>query len=179
MLGQMMEMPLLVSSILRHAARHFGHTEIVSRRVEGDLHRYTYADCEKRSKQLASALQKTGIGDGDRVATIAWNGYRHVELYYGVGGLGAVFHTINPRLHPDQIAWIVNHAEDRILAFDATFLPLMERQGEGHINSTASMAGLIATSRRPPVPNSASSSLRDRIQASALAAAASPKTFAP
>jgi acyl-CoA synthetase (AMP-forming)/AMP-acid ligase II len=126
MLGQMMEMPLLVSGILRHAARHFGETEIVSRRVEGDLHRYTYADCERRARQLAGALARAGIRDGDRIATIAWNGYRHVELYYGVGGLGAVFHTINPRLHPDQVAWILNHAEDRIVAFDATFLPLVE-----------------------------------------------------
>ena len=126
MLGQMMDMPLLVSSILRHAARHYGETEIVSRRVEGDIHRYTYAHCEQRARQLASALQKAGIGPGDRVATIAWNGYRHLELYYGVGGMGSVIHTINPRLHPEQIAWIVNHADDRIVAFDATFLPLVE-----------------------------------------------------
>jgi 3-(methylthio)propionyl---CoA ligase len=126
MLGQMMDMPLLVSSILRHAARHYGRTEVVSRRVEGDIHRYTYAHCEQRSRQLASALQKAGIGPGERVATIAWNGYRHLELYYSVGGMGSVIHTINPRLHPDQIAWIVNHAEDRIVAFDATFLPLVE-----------------------------------------------------
>ena len=126
MLGQMMDMPLLVSSILRHAARHHGETEVVSRRVEGDIHRYTYARCEQRARQLASALQKAGIGPGERVATIAWNGYRHLELYYGVGGMGSVIHTINPRLHPEQIAWIVNHAEDRIVAFDATFLPLIE-----------------------------------------------------
>ena len=126
MLGQMMDMPLLVSSILRHAARHFGETEVVSRRVEGDLHRYDYARCERRARQLASALQSAGIGHGDRVATVAWNGYRHLELYYGVGGMGAVIHTINPRLHPDQVAWIINHAEDKIVAFDATFLPLME-----------------------------------------------------
>ena len=126
MLGQMMDMPLLVSSILRHAARHHGETEVVSRRVEGDIHRYTYDQCEQRARQLASALQKAGIGSGERVATIAWNGYRHLELYYGVGGMGSVIHTINPRLHPEQIAWIVNHAEDRIVAFDATFLPLIE-----------------------------------------------------
>ena len=105
MLGQMMDMPLLVSSILRHAARHFGETEVVSRRVEGDLHRYTYAACEQRSRRLASALQKAGIAAGDRVATVAWNGYRHLELYYGVGGMGSVIHTINPRLHPEQVAW--------------------------------------------------------------------------
>src|SRR5690606_18863673 len=90
MLGQMMDMPLQVSSILRHAARHFGDTEVVSRRVEGDIHRYTYAQCEERSRQLASALAKAGIATGDRVATLAWNGYRHLELYYGVAGMGAV-----------------------------------------------------------------------------------------
>jgi acyl-CoA synthetase (AMP-forming)/AMP-acid ligase II len=126
MLGQMMDMPLLVSSILRHAARHFGETQVVSRRVEGDVHRYTYADCEQRSRQLASALTAAGIAAGDRVASIAWNGYRHLELYYGVGGMGGVMHTINPRLHPEQIAWILNHAEDKAVAFDATFLPLVE-----------------------------------------------------
>ena len=126
MLGQMMDMPLLVSSILRHAARHFGETEVVSRRVEGDLHRYTYADCEQRARQLASALEHAGISAGERVASIAWNGYRHLELYYGVGGMGAVIHTINPRLHPEQIAWIINHAEDRVVAFDVTFLPIVQ-----------------------------------------------------
>ena len=126
MLGQMMDMPLLVPTILRHAARHFGATEVVSRRVEGDLHRYSYADCERRARRLGSALRQNDIGDGDRVATIAWNGYRHLELYYGVGGSGAVIHTINPRLHPDQVVWIINHAEDRIVAFDLTFLPLIE-----------------------------------------------------
>ncbi len=126
MLGQMMDMPLLVSSVLQHAARHHARTEIVSRRVEGDLHRYTYADCELRSRRLADALARAGVNNGDRVATLAWNGYRHVELYYAIGGSGAVVHTINPRLHPDQIAWIVNHAEDRYLAFDLTFLPIIE-----------------------------------------------------
>ncbi len=124
--AQMMEMPLLISSILRHAARHFPETEIVSRRVEGDLHRYTYQDAERRARQLASALQSIGINAGDRVGTLAWNGYRHFELYYGVGGMGSVVHTINPRLHPEQIAWIINHAGDRALAFDLTFLPIVE-----------------------------------------------------
>ena len=124
--AQMMEMPLLISSILRHAARHFPETEIVSRRVEGDLQRYTYQDAERRARQLASALQSIGINAGDRVGTLAWNGYRHFELYYGVGGMGSVVHTINPRLHPEQIAWIINHAGDRALAFDLTFLPIVE-----------------------------------------------------
>ena len=124
--GLMMDMPLLVSTLLEHAARHFGGTEIVSRRVEGDIHRYTYADCNRRAKRLASAFAKAGVRQGDRVATLAWNGYRHMEVYYGAGGSGAVVHTINPRLHPEQIAWIANHAEDRLLCFDLTFLPIVE-----------------------------------------------------
>ena len=122
----MMDMPLLVSSLLRHAARHHGDAEIVSRRVEGDVHRTTYGECELRSRRLADALTKRGMGIGDRIATLAWNGYRHLELYYGIGGGGGVVHTLNPRLPPEQLAWIVNHAEDLMLAFDLTFLPLIE-----------------------------------------------------
>jgi len=124
--GQMMDQPLLISGILEFAARHYGATEIVSRRVEGDLHRYTYRDCARRARQLANALAAFGIGMGERIATLAWNGYRHLELYYGVSGSGAVLHTINPRLHPEQVAYIVNHAEDRVLFFDLTFLPAIE-----------------------------------------------------
>ncbi|MDY0964872.1 3-(methylthio)propionyl-CoA ligase [Massilia sp. CFBP9026] len=124
--GQMMDEPLLISGILEFAARHYGDTEVVSRRVEGDLHRYTYRDCARRARQLANALGALGIGMGERVASLAWNGYRHLELYYGVSGSGAVLHTINPRLHPDQVAYIVNHADDRVLFFDLTFLPAIE-----------------------------------------------------
>jgi fatty-acyl-CoA synthase len=124
--GQMMDQPLLISGILEFAARHYGDTEIVSRRIEGDLHRYTYRDCARRARQLANALGALGIGMGERIATLAWNGYRHLELYYGVSGSGAVLHTINPRLHPEQIAYIVNHADDRVLFFDLTFLPAIE-----------------------------------------------------
>ncbi|WP_426197124.1 3-(methylthio)propionyl-CoA ligase [Massilia sp. DWR3-1-1] len=125
-MGQMMSQPLLISGIIEFAARHYGHVEIVSRRVEGDLHRYTYRDCHERARRVAHALQGLGIAIGDRVATLAWNGYRHMELYYGVSGSGAVLHTINPRLHPEQIAYIVNHAEDQVLFFDLSFLPLIE-----------------------------------------------------
>jgi len=121
--GQMMDAPLLVSGIIEFAARHYGAGEIVSRRVEGDLHRYTWRDAAARARQLANALGSLGIAMGDRVATLAWNGYRHLELYYGVSGSGAVLHTINPRLHPEQIAYIVGHAEDQVLFFDLTFLP--------------------------------------------------------
>ncbi|RJF98213.1 3-(methylthio)propionyl-CoA ligase [Noviherbaspirillum saxi] len=126
LMGQMMSQPLLISSIIRHADRYFGNAEIVSRRVEGDIHRYTYRDCHKRARQIANALGGFGVKMGERVATLAWNGYRHMELYYAISGSGAVMHTINPRLHAEQIAYIVNHAEDQYLFFDLTFLPLVE-----------------------------------------------------
>jgi fatty-acyl-CoA synthase len=124
--GLMMQQPLLISMLLTHAERHHGEQEIVSRRVEGDMHRYTYRDLAQRARRMANALAALKIGSGDRVATLAWNGYRHMELYYAVSGSGAVLHTMNPRLHPDQVVWIADHAEDRILFFDLTFLPLVE-----------------------------------------------------
>ncbi len=111
LMGQMMDQPLPVSNIIEFAARHYGASEIVSRRVEGDIHRTTYRELEARARRLAQALLRLGVGMGDRVATLAWNGYRHMELYYAVSGSGAVLHTINPRLHPEQIAYIINHAE--------------------------------------------------------------------
>jgi 3-(methylthio)propionyl---CoA ligase len=126
LMGQMMSQPLLISNIIRHADRYFGNNEIVSRRVEGDIHRYTYRDCHRRARQMANALAGLGVGMGQRVATLAWNGYRHLELYYAISGSGAVMHTLNPRLHPEQIAYIANHAEDQYLFFDITFLPLVE-----------------------------------------------------
>jgi fatty-acyl-CoA synthase len=125
--GQMMDMPLLISSLIRHADRCHGDTEVVSRSVEGPIHRYTYADVHRRAKQLAQALARLGVREGDRIGTLAWNGYRHLELYYGVSGMGAVTHTVNPRLFPDQIVYIVNHAEDRYVFFDLTFAPLVEK----------------------------------------------------
>ena len=124
--GSMMQQPLLISTLLVHAERHHGEQQIVSRRVEGDLHRYTYKDLARRSRQMANALATLGVKFGDRVATLAWNGYRHMELYYGASGSGAVLHTLNPRLHPDQVVWIADHAEDQVLFFDLTFLPLIE-----------------------------------------------------
>ena len=126
LMGRMMSQPLLISSLIKHADRYYGNIEVVSRRVEGDIHRYTYNDCHKRSKQLANALNKLGVKMGDRVATLAWNGYRHLEAYYAVSGSGAVLHTVNPRLHPEQIAYIANHAEDLYLFFDLNFLPVVE-----------------------------------------------------
>ena len=126
MLGQMQSQPLLISSLIEFAERHHGDGEIVSRRVEGDIHRYTYRDLARRARQLANALDAMGLQPSDRVASLAWNGYRHMEMYFGVSGSGRVLHTINPRLHPEQIAWIVNHAEDQVLCFDLTFLPLVQ-----------------------------------------------------
>ncbi len=125
--GLMMDMPLLVSSLIEHAGLYHGDTEIVSRTVEGPIHRYTYADARKRAKQLAQALARLGVRQGDRVGTLAWNGYRHYELYYGVSGMGAVIHTINPRLFPEQLLYIVDHAEDAYVFFDLTFAPLVEK----------------------------------------------------
>ncbi|GIX25223.1 MAG: long-chain-fatty-acid--CoA ligase [Caldimonas sp.] len=127
LMGQMMQMPLMISSLLTHAARHSADTEIVSKRVEGDIHRYTYRDAELRARKLAQALARLGCEMGDRIGTLAWNGYRHFEIYYGTSGSGLVCHTINPRLFPEQIAWIINDAEDRVLCFDLNFLPLVEK----------------------------------------------------
>jgi len=126
MLGQMQQQPLLISSLIEFAERHHGDGEVVSRRVEGDIHRYTWADVARRSRQVANAMGQLGLPSGARVATLAWNGYRHLELYFGVSGSGRVLHTLNPRLHPDQVVWIANHAEDTVLCFDMTFLPLVQ-----------------------------------------------------
>jgi fatty-acyl-CoA synthase len=126
MFGLMQQQSLLISSLIEFADRHHGDGEIVSRRVEGDIHRYTWADVAKRSRQVANGLDSLKLAQGDRVATLAWNGYRHLELYFGVSGSGRVLHTLNPRLHPDQVVWIANHAEDQVLCFDMSFLPLVQ-----------------------------------------------------
>ena len=126
MLGQMMDMPLLISHMLRHADRYHGDSEIVSRLVDGDIHRYTYRDAHRRTKKLANALLALGVSPGDRLGTLAWNTHRHYEAYFGIAGIGAVSHTINPRLFPEQISYIINHAEDKLLFIDETFIPLVE-----------------------------------------------------
>ena len=128
MQGLMMDMPLLISDLIRHADRHHGDTEIVSKTVEdGAIHRYTYREAHTRARKLAQALAKLGVGMNDRVATLAWNGYRHFEIYYATAGSGAVIHTINPRLFPEQITYIANHAEDKVLCFDVNLAPLVEK----------------------------------------------------
>lgn len=152
MLGKMMNRPLLISSLLTHAEKHHGEQQVVSRRVEGDIHRYTYRDMAARTRRLANALAAQGMQPGDRIATLAWNGYRHLELYYAVSGSGAVVHTINPRLHPDQITWIANHAEDKILFFDLTFLPIVEQIAQ----HTDSVRAFVAMTDRDNMPLAAS-----------------------
>jgi 3-(methylthio)propionyl---CoA ligase len=124
--GLMQSQPLLISSLIEFADQHHSDTEIVSRRVEGDIHRYTWSDVAKRSRQVAGALDSLNLAFSDRIATLAWNGYRHLELYFGVSGSGKVLHTLNPRLHPDQVVWIANHAEDQVLCFDMSFLPIVQ-----------------------------------------------------
>src|SRR4029077_2718308 len=125
--GLMSDRPLLISAILAHAGLYHHDTEIVSRTVEGTIHRYTYAEAERRSKRLARALLRLGIKPGDRVGTLAWNTFRHFELYYGISGIGAVCHTINPRLFPEQIVYIINHAQDRLLFVETSFIALVTR----------------------------------------------------
>ncbi len=127
MQGLMSERPLLISAIIKHAALYHRDTEIVTRTVEGPLHRYTYGEAERRSKRLARVLLKLGVKPGDRVGTLAWNTFRHFELYYAISGIGAICHTINPRLFDEQIVYIVNHAADRLLFIDTSFVPLVER----------------------------------------------------
>jgi 3-(methylthio)propionyl---CoA ligase len=126
MFGLMQDQPLLISDLIEFAARHHADAEIVSRRIEGDIHRSTYAQAAARARQVAGALDRLGLAPSDRVGTLAWNGYRHFELYYGVSGSGRVVHTLNPRLAPEQVVWIANHAEDKVLCFDMTFLPIIK-----------------------------------------------------
>jgi fatty-acyl-CoA synthase len=146
--GLMMEMPLLVSGLIHHAERYHGGTEIVSKTVEGGVHRYGYRDAHLRAKRLAKALKSLGVAMHDRVATLAWNGYRHFETYYAVAGSGAVIHTINPRLFPEQIAYIANHAEDRFVFFDTTFAPLVEKLAP----QLKSVKGYVAMTDRSHMP---------------------------
>ena len=124
--GLMMELPLLLSGVLQHAETQFGHVEVVSRETHGPLFRYTYAQCAKQARRLANALTGLGLKAGDTVGSIAWNNHRHLESYYAVSGSGMIMHTCNPRLHPDQLIYIINHAEDRVVMFDATFAPLVK-----------------------------------------------------
>lgn len=124
--GNMMPTDLLIPDLLEYAAAHHGDAEIISRRQEGDIHRYDYRTALRRSKRLANALLSLGAQPGDRIATLAWNGYRHFECYYAISGIGAICHTVNPRLYSEQVEFIINHAEDSILLLEPDFIPLLE-----------------------------------------------------
>ena len=126
MQGLMMDMPLLISGLIQYAADYHGEAEVVAREIEGDIHRYTYAEAHPRIKRMALALKRFGIHPGDRVGTLAWNTHRHWEMFYAAPGMGYVLHTINPRLFPEQLVYIINHAEDRLLFIDRGTLPLVE-----------------------------------------------------
>ena len=146
--GLMMNMPLLISSLIRHAATHHGDTEIVSRLTEGGIHRYTYADAHRRAQQMANVLTQLGIKAGDRVGTLAWNGFRHFETYFAASGMGAVLHTVNPRLFPEQITYIINHADDQYVFFDITFAPLID----GVAPHCKNVKGWVAMTDRAHMP---------------------------
>ena len=126
MQGLMMDMPLLLSGFIKYAADFHGDAEIVAREIEGDIHRYTYADAHPRIKRMAQALTRLGMKQGDRVGTLAFNTHRHFEMFYAAPGMGYVLHTVNPRLFPEQLIYIINHAEDRLLFIDRATLPLVE-----------------------------------------------------
>jgi fatty-acyl-CoA synthase len=127
MLGLMQDWPLLCHRIIDHAATNHGDRTVITRSVEGPIHQTTYAEIRARALRVAQRLDRDGIKLGDRVATLAWNTWRHLESWYGILGIGAVYHTINPRLFPEQIVWIINHAEDRVMMTDLTFVPLLEK----------------------------------------------------
>ena len=127
MLGLMQDWPLLCHRIIDHAAIQHGDRPVISRSIEGPIHTTNYRQIRQRALKVAKRLEQDGIKLGDRVATLAWNTWRHMEAWYGILGIGAIYHTVNPRLFPEQIVWIVNHAEDRVMMVDLTFVPLLEK----------------------------------------------------
>jgi acyl-CoA synthetase (AMP-forming)/AMP-acid ligase II len=148
MFGQMQDVPLLVSSLIEYAEKFHAEQEIVSRTVEGPIHRYTYADAGLRARRLAQALAGLGVREGDRVGTLAWNTYRHFEAWYGITGMGAVTHTLNPRLFAEQLAYIIHHAENRFILLDAMFTGMLERI----LDRIPTVEGFIVMADRADVP---------------------------
>ena len=153
MLGLMQDRPLLISQIIDFAANYYPEVEIVSRTVEGPIHRYGYRDAQKRAKQLAEALQGLGIKLGDRVGTIAWNTYRHFECYFGISGIGAVLHTLNPRLAPEHVAYIANHAEDQVILVDGAIATNLVRDDPGMARAAKAVAITLLKQAGVPIPD--------------------------
>jgi fatty-acyl-CoA synthase len=150
MLGLMQDKPLLISSLIDHAAAYHPAAEIVVRTVEGPIHRTNYREVQRRAKQLANALATLGVAQGERVGTLAWNTHRHLELYYGVSGSGAILHTVNPRLFPEQIDYIINHAEDKILFFDIGFAPLVAKLA-GNLSTVTTYVAMTDRAHMPDI----------------------------
>src|SRR6266536_3199044 len=150
MRGSMMETPLLVSSIIRHAAVNHGDTEIVSHDAAGVKHRYTYSDAYRRACKLANALAALGVNEGDAVGTLAWNDHRHFEAYYAISGMGAICHTINPRLFHEQIVYIINHADDSYVLFDPSFMKIVEQLAD----RCSTVKGWVMMGSREDTPES-------------------------
>lgn len=147
--GNMQEEAFNLINIIQHAARWHGHVEVVTHKVEGGIHRITYAGLYARTKQLANALTKLGIGSGDRIGTMAWNSWRHLECWYGISGIGAITHTLNPRLFPDQVDYIVNHAENKYICVDTTFLPVIANV----LDRLKTIEGIIVLTDRENMPD--------------------------
>ena len=148
MLGLMQSRPLLISGLIDHAARYHGGVEIVSRLTDGSIHRSNWGEVATRARRLARALGRLGIAPGDCVATLAWNSYRHLELYYGTTGVGVVLHTVNPRLFHEQLVYILDHAEDQVVFFDLTFLPLVQSLAP-HLPLVRAWVALCGVAERP------------------------------
>jgi 3-(methylthio)propionyl---CoA ligase len=147
--GLQMDVPLMIASLIEHAAKFHGDTAIVARNIEGDVHRYTYAQAGQRTRQLANALIRRGIKPGERIASLAWNTHRHFEMFYGVSGMGGVLHTVNPRLFVDQLVYLINHAEDRMLFLDAATLPIAE-QIAPRLTTVSDYVMMTGRERMPP-----------------------------
>ncbi|MEN3974253.1 3-(methylthio)propionyl-CoA ligase [Emcibacter sp. SYSU 3D8] len=148
MFGQMQDVPLLVSSLIEYAEKFHAEQEIVTRTLQGPIHRYTYADAGRRSRQLAKALVALGVEEGDRIGTLAWNTYRHLEAWYGITGMGAVTHTLNPRLFAEQLSYIIHHAENRFIVLDPTFTGMIE----GILDQIPTVEGFIILADRADMP---------------------------
>ena len=155
--GLMMDTPLLITGIMQFADRNFPSAEVVSVTFDDPRHRCTYGDVFRRARQLANALEAAGVRPGDRVATLAWNDYRHVELYFAVSCMGAVLHTVNPRLFPEQLEYIINHAEDKLLFIDPTLLPALGPL-EGKIPTVEK---LVVMTRAASLPAAVAGKLED------------------
>jgi 3-(methylthio)propionyl---CoA ligase len=158
-IGLMQTKELMISSILTHAARHHGRAEVVSRTHEDTTHRHTWADVETRARRLVHVLQTLGVGPHDRVGTLAWNGYRHLEVYYAAPGMQAICHTINPRLHQDDIAYIINHAQDKVLFVDCSFAPLISAIAPRIADSVTTVVMLTGPDNMLDVPLAAGMTL--------------------